>query len=417
VSVASAARVSDDASTKRWLALASLLDWAGTGSWITVSAIYFTRVVGLSGQQVGLGMTLGGLVGLAAVVPVSASARRWPVRPLSVSVHAFRGVAVAGYLLVNSFPGFVLVTCLTALGDRPAASLNQIVVARALSAESRASAMAMLHVTINVGITTGAALGGLTLLSGSGAGYGVVILGNAASSVLASVAIALMPASPVDLPADDSTERKPVILDVLRDRRYVAATAGLGLLALHVPLLNVAVPLWTVRHTNIPVAIVGPLFVLNTVLVVALQVPVSRWARDIARGRQVAVGAGAALVGAATCLAAAARTGLVGALALTVAGVVLLTLGEIGHGAAAWTLSFGLAPDDHRQPAYLGCFGMGTASATVLGPSLLTALVLGLGGVGWMLLAGLIGVGVAVVWASVPTRQARHAASRSGLLS
>src|SRR5262249_58689599 len=54
----------------RWLALAALIDSTGTGLFMTGSAIYFTRVVGLSAAQVGLGLSVAGLVGLLGSVPI-----------------------------------------------------------------------------------------------------------------------------------------------------------------------------------------------------------------------------------------------------------------------------------------------------------------------------------------------------------
>jgi len=54
----------------------------------------------------------------------------------------------------------------------------------------------------------------------------------------------------------------------------------------------------------------------------------------------------------------------------------------------AWEISFALAPA-HRQGQYQGFFGTGTAVARMLGPVLLTTLIIGWGTVGWLLLGGM----------------------------
>ncbi|HEY7433384.1 MAG TPA: hypothetical protein VH641_21915, partial [Streptosporangiaceae bacterium] len=48
------------------LAVAAFIDWAGTGVWLTTSTVLMVRVVHLRPAQVGLGLTVGGLLGLAA---------------------------------------------------------------------------------------------------------------------------------------------------------------------------------------------------------------------------------------------------------------------------------------------------------------------------------------------------------------
>jgi MFS-type transporter involved in bile tolerance (Atg22 family) len=93
-----------------------------------------------------------------------------------------------------------------------------------------------------------------------------------------------------------------------------------------------------------------------------------------------------------------------GAIVVLGAGCVLLTLGEMSQQASAWSLSYGLAPED-RQGEYLGAFAMGTRIYDSLGPILVTSLILGLGQLGWVLLglmyAGLaLGLSAAAHWAS-----------------
>ncbi|WP_305070406.1 MFS transporter [Micromonospora parastrephiae] len=60
----------------RTLSLATLANTVGTGLWVTGAALYLTRVVGLSPTEVGLGLTLAGLVGLTASVPLGGLADR-----------------------------------------------------------------------------------------------------------------------------------------------------------------------------------------------------------------------------------------------------------------------------------------------------------------------------------------------------
>jgi hypothetical protein len=77
-----------------------------------------------------------------------------------------------------------------------------------------------------------------------------------------------------------------------------------------------------------------------------------------------------------------------GAAGILLAAAALQVVGEMMQSAGAWEISFALAPD-HQQCLYQGFFGTGTAVARMLGPVLLTTLIIGWGTVGWLLLGGL----------------------------
>jgi hypothetical protein len=86
-----------------------------------------------------------------------------------------------------------------------------------------------------------------------------------------------------------------------------------------------------------------------------------------------------------------------------IAAAALQVLGEMMLASGAWEISFSLAPAD-RQGQYQGFFATGTAVARMVGPALLTTVVLGWGSLGWLLVGGLFVVagyamGPAVRWA------------------
>ena len=58
------------------MAVATFVNTIGNGMYMTVMVMYFTRSVGLPASQVGLGLTIAGLFGLAAGVPVGHLADR-----------------------------------------------------------------------------------------------------------------------------------------------------------------------------------------------------------------------------------------------------------------------------------------------------------------------------------------------------
>jgi MFS family permease len=96
-------------SPTRRLVTAGLLMTAGSGAFAACSAIYFTRVGGLTLTEMGLGLTIACAIGMVVGVPLGHLADRRGPQRVAVLLVALNGVAAAGYLLVRGFPVFVLV--------------------------------------------------------------------------------------------------------------------------------------------------------------------------------------------------------------------------------------------------------------------------------------------------------------------
>ena len=62
-----------DPGPARVLALATLVNTMGNGLFLTGSVLFFTRVIGLSPAQVGLGLSAAGICGMVAGIPLG----RW----------------------------------------------------------------------------------------------------------------------------------------------------------------------------------------------------------------------------------------------------------------------------------------------------------------------------------------------------
>jgi hypothetical protein len=79
-------------------------------------------------------------------------------------------------------------------------------------------------------------------------------------------------------------------------------------------------------------------------------------------------------------------------------GTSILAIGEIWQSAGAWGLSFELPPPD-RIAEYQSVFGLGRAVGQFTGPALVTALLVGAGPPGWLVLAVLFGLaGAGCAW-------------------
>ncbi|MFE2147893.1 MFS transporter [Streptomyces sp. NPDC059456] len=369
----------------RRLAAAQLSNSVGDGAYYVCSALYFTRVVGLSPAQIGLGLTLAWAIGSVAGVPLGALADRRGPRGTSVLLALATAAAVSSFLFIRSFWAFLLAVVVYATAQCGLAAARQALLAGLVTPQERTGVLAHLQSVLNAGLALGAALGGLALSADTERAYLAVFLLDAVSFLACAAVLLRLPAV---APVPQRTAGEPR-LAVLRDRPYALVTLLNAVLLLRMPLLSLAIPLWIVERTSAPGWLVSALFVLNTVAVMLFQVRAARPVGDLDSARRAVRVSG--LVMAASCavfaLSALPRAGWAAA-ALLVAGAVLQVDAEMRQSAGSWQIGFSLAPAD-RIGQYQGFFGTGVPIARTLGPLVLTSLLLW-GIPGWLLLGAVL---------------------------
>ena len=151
--------------------------------------------------------------------------------------------------------------------------------------------------------------------------------------------------------------------------------------------LTVGLPLWILTRTSAPHGLAAATFVINTFIVVALQVRLARYAGTpgtAARAlRRVAAWF---VVFGATTAAAAVHARWAATLAV-LAATVAVTVVEMIQSAVTWELSVALAPV-HAQGNYVGVHMLFQSVTRCLGPLLLTSVVIAAGPAGWLALGG-----------------------------
>lgn len=176
---------------------------------------------------------------------------------------------------------------------------------------------------------------------------------------------------------------------MLRDRPYAVVTLLNTVLLLRMPLLSLGLPLWITERTTAPEWLVSALFVLNTGAVMLFQVRAARSVHGIPTAARALRRSGGLMLLTCAVFALSAVGSPWGAAAALIAGSVLLVAAEMFHSAGSWQLAFDPAPAG-RVGEYQGFFGTGVTVARTLGPLLLTALLIGWGTAGWLLLGALV---------------------------
>ncbi|WP_234348694.1 MFS transporter, partial [Kitasatospora sp. MY 5-36] len=381
----------------RIMLLAQCVDRTGTGVWAAASVLYFTYVCGMDARQLGLLLGVGAVAGIAGSPLAGRAAERVPVRWLLIGCHLLRLGAMGLLLVVDDFAALLPVVALICLAERAAKTLEMLFATR-VAGERRATYQALFRSVANAGYALGAGVAAIGLAVGTTAAYRVLILANGLSYVLAAVLVwrtrepsgrGLVAAKAGEAPAGAAAAAP----SPWRDRGYLRFVLLDMPLNLDDSVLNVGLPLWLVHHTGAPHAVVPVFLVLNTVLVVLLQLRVSAWAEGALGAAAAVRWYGVTVLGGCLLIALATGAGPVLASVALLAAAMLITLAELLRSVSSWELAVVLAPPG-AQASYLGVAGMSQSVQKSVGPLLLTGVVMAAGPVGWLGLgAATVGLG------------------------
>jgi MFS family permease len=375
--------------------VSNLLAAVGFGMYASGSAIFYTRFAGLTVSEVGAGLTVAGLAWLPLSVLIGRLCDRLQARRAVVLTGAVGGALLLAAVAVDGFWSFLIVVTVVQVAVQAAWICREALVADLVAQGGRVTISAQLRSLFNGGVIIGTGLSGLALTADQRHGYLALMIGCAAAEIIATLFVLRLP-RPIERP---HASVHPSMRSAIRDFPYLAISALHGVLAIGDVILLVGIPLWLVSQAGLSVALAAWLYGINALVVIALQVRLSRSAESFEGARRLLVGAG--LVTSASCLAVALSdnaTTTVG-VPLLVLAVVLLSIGEIWGSAAGWKLRFDLAPGP-AQGTWGGVFALGSSVHLVVGPMLVTVLIETFDATGWVVLAPIF---ILVSFAAGPT--------------
>lgn len=360
-----------------WQALTSAVGvFVGTA----LMALYLVGPVGL-----GNGAAAVALAGSAVLTMLGTPLAARLIRilgPRRFAIASCLSRAVLFVLLpVSTDTGWTIaLVLLLGLCEAAAFSVYQIIIAEALGEEARTEALAVRRTLGNLGFTAGGLIVGVVVAVGSREAYAVAFLVCGLSLTSASLLLTRLPRGanrPEEKQEPDQTRRARA----LRDPRFVGMIAVAAVMASSMPLLTVGMPLWVVRETTAPAGIVGVLLIINTVLVVLLQVRMSRSSSTWKGARAAVITGGLAFAAAAALIGFSGLVPAVAAIVMLVVATVVAAMAEMLDSAGWWTLSYEYARPSMRSD-YLAAFDIVTPAVSIAGPPLMIAIV-AIGPIGW----------------------------------
>jgi MFS family permease len=342
-----------------WLWLSTLVN--KLGSFVTTfMALYLTVVRGYSASYAGLVVSLFGVGSAVASLVGGVLADRIGRRPTVLGAQLLTAGCTVALAYADGrwlIAGVALATGLCSNAARPATSA---IIADVVPAADRVRAFSLNYWAINIGFGVSAAVAGLIATNG----FRPLFLADAATTALcAFVVFAKVPESRPAAPAPDLADAAPKtsLGTVFRDRRFIALVATTFLFAVIIQQGSSTLAVVMGRE-GMSTTDYGLVIGLNGLLIVLLQIPVTRLIRGWDRARVLM--AAALLVGWGCAIAAFAGTSAL----LYALSVAVWTVGELVQVPTNMSLVAELSPT-HARGRYQGVSSLAWSAAAFVGPA------------------------------------------------
>ena len=252
--------------------LASGVDSLGTGSFVSISTIFFLNNSHVSATLIGIGLTLSAISGMVASVPVAYLADRLgKLRIFSVSyiLRAF------GMLLWQGIKGnisFLIFMTLFGIIDRSAASLTRSLIVAPLSKEKASILMGNMALPTNLGYGIGACISGI--ISFFKLNLFIALIINAFSFILVvliyNYALKDVDVTSANIKRSPLTSFKAIESSLINKKRFNLIIENF-IFSFHRTLLNVYIPLLVVKNFTNLTWMAPTAFVCNTIVIALFQ--------------------------------------------------------------------------------------------------------------------------------------------------
>lgn len=368
-----------------WFGLSELVKSLGTGFFYPFSLLFFTELSGQSLRSVGLVLTVTALAVLPGLFAVGRLVDRVGPKPVLIGSALVRVVCFVGIVCLRGLVPLIVCTLLLAVGQRAEQAASPVLAVRLAPEGQSGRWLALTRVAFNAGIGGGALLASLFVVDTAS---GFVMLGviNAAGFVLNALlyVIGVPPGRRVE--AEPRSRLRGASHGPWRNGPFLRVAGANALLLTAMLAVESAMPVFVLRELHLPPWIVGVMFAVNTALLTALQLPLSRVLERLPSRPVLALGG-------LMCIALYAAALLVAPLprniqaALMIGGMVLYTLGELAVSQAAWLMLTSIPPEP-EQGSYMAFNQFFAGGATALAPLLVALLLASAPTALWWVLAG-----------------------------
>jgi MFS family permease len=386
-----------------WLWTSTLVNRLGAFV-ATFMALYLTLDRGYSASYAGLVASLHGLGGVVSSIGAGVMTDRLGRRPTLLVAQSATAASVALLGFIHHPVAIAAVAFLVGMASNASRPAVQAMMADIVRPEDRVRAFSLNYWAINLGFAVSSMAAGFIAEYSYLAGFLIEAGMTAVCAVLVFLKLPeSRPAAPQTTRATDDVG----LGTVLRDRRFMSVVGLSFLVAVIFQQGYIGLPV-AMGEAGFTPADYGLAIALNGVLIVALQIPLTRFIQD--RHPQRLLVASSLLAGYGFGLTAFA--GSVGLFALT---VCVWTLGEMINAPTQTGLVVRLSPA-HGRGRYQGMYTLSWSVAALVAP-LMSGLVIDRFGAEWLWgLCAVVGTVAAAGYAALVRRLSRETAAETAVI-
>ena len=350
---------------KVWLVqLGVFINFLGNGMVAPFLVIYLHFGRGIPLGLAGSAVALGGITAVTSGLVAGSLADRIGPRNILVAAMISNAAAYLLYTQVTLPWQAFAVGLMVGFGTGCYGPSSQNLLASLVPAEKRQAAFAQNRVTSVVGLGAGGAIGGIIASAGL-SGYLHLLVLDAVTFLSFAALMLLLP----------STRTATAVgshggyVAVTRDRAFLWLVAvNIAMVAAGIAPMLVLLPAFAKIQTHVGEAAIGAIYALNTLTIVAAQLPLTKLTAALPRMLILRGAAGLWIVSWLVCLAAGASLRAGAAIVVIAMAVVVYALGECLYSSVMLPTAIALAPAELRG-RYLGAMGLAWQSGFLIGPS------------------------------------------------
>ena len=342
----------------------------GTGLILPFEIIYLHEARGFPTATAGL--VLAAVMGTAAVVTPFSGALldRFRAKPILITGNLASALGYAGFAFAGRPWQAFACAAVGGAGFGVANTANRVLSLTLVSAEQRASSIALGRVAGNFGFGSGATVAGFIIASANDlrAFQGLYLFDGVTFAVFALVVLAGIP-NPRLANAAAASGRGTGFRAVARDRLFlILIAANIVLVMVGGAFFSNILPPFEKAHTPVGPGEIGVVFFINTFFVVVAQVPATRVVRRMRRTHALAATSALFAIGLLAVLLATLTRSAPAATAVLAGVAIVIAIGECAQFIVLGPVVADLAPP-HLLGRYMSLYGLSFMVGVALGPA------------------------------------------------
>ncbi|HEX3336973.1 MAG TPA: MFS transporter [Jatrophihabitans sp.] len=354
----------------------SAVNYFGTGLVLPFEIIYLHQARGFATATAGL--VPAAVMGTAAVVTPSSGALldRFRAKPILITGNLASALGYAGFAVVDRPWQAFVCSAVGGAGLGVATTANQVLGLTLVSAEQRASSIALRRVAGNFGLGSGATVAGFIVASADDlrAFQALYLFDGVTFAVFALVVLVGIPNFRL-AKAASASDGGTGFRAVAHDRVFLILIAANIVLVMTGGALfsNILAP-FAKAHTPVGPGEIGVVFFINTFFIVVAQIPATRIVNRMRRTHALAATSALFAVGLLAVLLATLTSSTLTATTVLAGVAIVIAIGECAQFIVTGTIVADLAPP-HLLGRYMSLYGLSFTAGVALGPAVGGALL------------------------------------------